>query len=398
MSNPDWIARWSHVRRLLCVRLDSLGDVIMTTPALAAAKSGLGSCGRLTLLTTPLGAALADLLHEVDESIVCEGAWANGTASRADAAADRGLIERLRSHCFDAAIIFTEFGHDPLPVAQLCHLAGVPLRMAYGRENPDRLLTHRVPEPEPDQLLRHEVRRQLDLAAEVGWHIANERLRVRPHPAAMVRMQKILQCEDIGHRPWILVNPGAGTPSRRYPEELFAQVAARLTLDLGLRLVFTGSAGDIDLIERIRAASDEPGLSLAGRLSLADLAALINLAPLVLTNNAGPAHLAAALYTPVVVVYALTNPQQTPWHSPHRVVFHDVPCRYCYSRVCPTGDHRCLRDIEPDEVVAAVDDLLSVSSWPISDRLPAGDVGEIRLNSLHDVHGLTIASRRGADA
>jgi ADP-heptose:LPS heptosyltransferase len=232
-----------------------------------------------------------------------------------------------------------------------------------------------VREREPEQLLRHEVRRQLDLAAEVGWHIANERLRLCTHPATMVRMQKLLQCAGIGRRPWILVNPGAGTPSRRYPERLFAQVVARLTYELGLQLVFTGSNDEVDLIGRISAGLDEPGLSLAGRLSVADLAALINLAPLLLTNNAGPAHLAAALCTPVVVLYALTHPQQTPWHAPYRVLFHDVPCRYCFESVCPLGHHRCLAGIEPDEVVGAVDDMLSVASWPAASCLPAGGPG-----------------------
>jgi ADP-heptose:LPS heptosyltransferase len=76
-----------------------------------------------------------------------------------------------------------------------------------------------------------------------------------------------------------------------------------------------------------------------------------------------------------VVLYALTDPQQTPWHARYRVLFHDVPCRYCYESVCPLGHHRCLAGIEPDEVVGAVDDMLSVASWPVASCLPAGGPG-----------------------
>ena len=384
MTRVDWIDEWSHVRRLLCVRLDSLGGVLMTTPALAAARSGLGTCGRLSLLASQSGAALGELLHEVDEAIECQGCWLRALPPRIDAI-DRGMVEKLRAHRFDGAMIFTEYGESPLPAALMCRLAGIPLRLAYSRQNPEGLLTHWVPERESDHLLRHEVRRQLDLAGEVGWHVANERLRLCTHTAAMVRMQNVLQCGGIDpRRPWIVVSPGAGSPARRYPEELFVQVVARLSGQLGLQLVFSGSENDMELVERIHETLHEPGVSLAGRLSMPELAALINLAPLVLTNNAGPAQLAAALCTPLVVLYALTNPQQTPWHAPSRVLFHDVPCRYCYSRECREPDHPCLSGIDPDEVVAAVDDMLSVASWPITSTLPTGELGEVRLSASQD--------------
>jgi hypothetical protein len=63
--------------------------------------------------------------------------------------------------------------------------------------------------------------------------------------------------------------------------------------------------------------------------------------------------MAAALGTPVVDLYALTNPQHTPWMVPHRVLYHDVPCRNCYKSICPLGHHNCLRLVSPDDVVSA---------------------------------------------
>lgn len=69
--------------------------------------------------------------------------------------------------------------------------------------------------------------------------------------------------------------------------------------------------------------------------------------------------MAAAVGTPVVDLYALTNPQHTPWAVPARVLFHDVPCKYCYKSVCPEGHHDCLRRVTPESVAAAVRDLLA---------------------------------------
>ena len=96
-----------------------------------------------------------------------------------------------------------------------------------------------------------------------------------------------------------------------------------------------------------------PVHDVTGALDLAELAALITCAPVLITNNTGPSHIAAAVDTPVVCLYALTNPQHTPWLVPSRVLSYDVPCRWCYRSVCPEGHHACLRLVSPDDVVRA---------------------------------------------
>jgi len=109
---------------------------------------------------------------------------------------------------------------------------------------------------------------------------------------------------------------------------------------------------------RARSAAAAAGvLDLAG---LAGLAALVASAPLLVSNNTGPIHVAAAVGTPVVDLYALTNPQHTPWGVPHQVPFHDVPCKYCYKSVCPEGHGNCLRLVEPEAVVEAA---RSLTRW-----------------------------------
>lgn len=345
--------RWKQASNLLCVRLDALGDLVMTTPALRALKEAAPG-RRLTLLTSHLGAKAAPLLPVVDETIVYDAPWMKATAPRTEATPDREMIERLRARRFDGAVIFTVYSQNPLPAAFLCQLADVPLRIAYCRENPYQLLSDWLPEPDHHLAVRHEVRRALDLAAATGASALDQRLSVRIPARARARAQSLL--DDLAlrrDRPWALVHPGASAPSRRYPPESIAEVARELTHAHGWQIVFTGSAAEQALVTEIRAAMGVPSYSLAGRAQLPELAALIAAAPLLISNNTAPAHLAAAVQTPVVDLYALTNPQHTPWGVPHRVVFHDVDCKYCYKSVCPRGHHACLRGVAPATVVAA---------------------------------------------
>ncbi|HEY2156305.1 MAG TPA: glycosyltransferase family 9 protein, partial [Isosphaeraceae bacterium] len=292
-----------------------------------------------------------------------ESPWMKATPPRQDGRHDLAMIERLRGGRFDAAVIFTVFSQNPLPAALLCYLADIPLRLAHCRENPYQLLTDRVAEPEPEAFIRHEVRRQLDLVAAIGARAGDERLSLRVPDAARGRIDGLLDEIGIdGDTPWAVVHPGATAPSRRYTPEGFAEAAGRLVRDHGVRVVFTGDESERGLAESIRAAMGAESISLVGRLDLAGLAALIERAPVLICNNTGPAHIAAAVGTPVVDLYALTNPQHTPWAVPNRVLNRQVPCAPCFKSVCPEGHHDCLRLVEPGEVVGAALDLLGVTA------------------------------------
>jgi lipopolysaccharide heptosyltransferase II len=240
-----------------------------------------------------------------------------------------------------------------------CYLAEIPLRLAHCRENPYHLLTHWVKESEPETTLRHEVRRQLDLVAAAGCATQHEALSFTPKPEeARCVARKLIESGVDLNRPWIALHPGVSAPSRRYAPEGYAAAARVLAEEDGVQVVFTGSAGEIPLVEQIRAAMEAPSFSLAGALNLGELGALLQGARLLLANNTGPVHIAAAVGTPVVDLYALTNPQHTPWLVPNRVLFHDVPCKYCYKSICPEGHHNCLRLVTPGQVVEAVRSLL----------------------------------------
>ncbi len=334
---------WRDVRNLLCVRLDNMGDVLMTTPAIRAFRDTLGC--RVTLRSST--ASLEGMVPEVDEFLVFKAPWMKASSG---GSGDFEVMEKLKGFDFDAAVIFTVYSQSALPAAYLCYLAGIPLRLAHCRENPYRLLTDWVPDPEPERMVRHEVRRQLDLAAAVGCGTSDERLSFRVPDAARSAIASMKL-----KKPLVVVHPGATAASRRYPPESYASA-----LDmLGCEVVFTGDATEVELVEALRARLGVPSRSLAGRLGLAELGALIEEADLLICNNTGPAHIAAAVGTPVVDLYALTNPQHTPWLVESRVLFHDVPCRNCYKSVCPVGHHDCLRRVAPERVAAAARELLA---------------------------------------
>ncbi|MDP8955531.1 MAG: lipopolysaccharide heptosyltransferase II [Actinomycetota bacterium] len=348
---------WTSARRVLAVRLDTLGDVLMTTPAFRALKQS--APGRtITLLTSPRGAEVVPFVPEVDDVIAYDAPWMPGLEPRTSSARDLELAAELRRRRFDAAVIFTVYSQNPLPAAFLCHLAEIPLRLAHARENPYSLLTNWIPEPEPEKLIRHEVRRQLDLVEAVGCRTGDESLSFHVSPQAIDGGRRLMDGMGVNGN-WVVVHPGASAPSRRYPAESFAVVAGHLARELGYQVVFTGTDEESPLIEQIRSSMGAPSHSLAGRLSLAELGGVLSLAPVLIANNTGPVHIAAALGTPVVDLYALTNPQHAPWGTPSRVLSHDVPCKNCYRSICPEGHHNCLRLVAPEQVIRATQDLLA---------------------------------------
>jgi lipopolysaccharide heptosyltransferase II len=288
---------------------------------------------------------------------VYEAPWLKATPPRASAVHELAMVATLARARFDAAVVFTVYSQNPLPSALLCFLAGIPRRLAYCHENPYQLLTDWIPDPEPTRQIRHEVRRQLDLVAAVGYATSDERLSIRVPSEASARVRTLLADIGLHERwPWVVLHAGATAPSRRYPH--FADVVRRLDA-AGVGVVLTGSRDEAETVAAIQRAADVDAPSLAGLLDLGELAALLARAPLLISNNTGPVHVAAAVGTPVVDLYALTNPQHTPWAVPHRVLSHDVPCKYCYKSVCPAGHHDCLTRVAPDSVVTAALDLLS---------------------------------------
>jgi len=265
----------------------------------------------------------------------------------------------LKKGRFDAAVIFTVYSQNPLPSVMLAYLAGIPLRLAYCRENPYHLLTHWVPDQEPYDFIRHQVRRDLDLVTFTGAYTEDENLRIIVHenlwPAVS---KKLVEAGANLNRPLIILHPEVSEVKRQYSIEQWVSAAQRLSEDY--QLVITGKKETDGITGAV---------SLCGQLSLEELIVLIKHASLLLSVNTGTIHIAAATATPVVVLYALTNPQHTPWNVKSKVLYFDVPEHLCsknevikYVRKswskAPTAT--------PENIIAATTELLGCFEHPHS--------------------------------
>jgi lipopolysaccharide heptosyltransferase II len=333
----------------------------MTTPALHALRTSLPGC-RLTLLTSHAAAEVAPFLDDVDDVIRYAAPWAGLRPPRTHPA-DLAIRAQLEERAFDAAVIFTVYSQNPLPAATVCYLAGIPRRLARCRENPYALLNDWVRESEPAEGTQHEVQRQLSLVGAVGASANDTRMRMRVRDIDRKTLAATLARRHIDpDLPYLVVHPGASAPSRRYPAERFGDAAAQTIRAIGMNVLVSGSASEAALARALIDAAGplaRPFLhDLTDALELGGLAALIERATVVVSNNSGPVHIASALGTPVVDLYALTNPQHGPWQTPHRVLFNDVECRWCYRSICPQGHHACLRGIASNEVASTTLDLI----------------------------------------
>jgi ADP-heptose:LPS heptosyltransferase len=377
---------WRHARRVLAVRLDNLGDVLVTTPAIHAIRESLSDAA-ITLLASPIGAQAGWLNPDVDEVLIYEAPWMDPWSHLPlDPGREMEAIAQLSAGSYDAAVIFSSYRQSPLPAAYLCYLAGIPLRLAASIDGPGSLLTTRHRHPEQ---MMHEVERGLDLVAAVGMRTSDDRLVLRVPDGAHEEIADLVTDQ----RPLIVVHPGCSMPARTYPWEQYVEVIDILVRDLGARVALTGADDERPLVETILAHvtpwTRAQVTAAAGSLAFPAFCALVAAADGVVTNNTGPMHMAAALGTPVVALFALTNPpeQWGPWRVPHRMLWHEVPCRLCYSRVCPTT-HDCLREVHPRQVVQAVVDLLSGTGRVAAARHQT--VSEPMLSGSQDERGMVM--------
>jgi len=313
---------WKSCKHLLCVRLDNIGDVLMSTPAMAAVKESFGC--EVTLLTSSVGGGLAPFLDVVDDVIVYDAPWVKNNHVD-DTSGVLTLTGLLKDRHFDGAIIFTTFSQNPLPAATVLYQAGIPLRLAYCRENPYRLITHWLPEKEPYTFVRHQVRRDLDLVKHIGATTANERVRLRVPDNAHITLKKLRRTGMDPDKPWLIVHAGVSEPKRQYPPAHWPAIVSRIVTDLGYQVVLTGTSDERPLALDIALRSGPDVFVLAGDLTLAEFITAVHLAPVVVSVNTAATHIAAGVGTPVVVLYAMTNPQHTPWKVAARVLPFEIP-------------------------------------------------------------------------
>jgi ADP-heptose:LPS heptosyltransferase len=298
-----------------------MGDVIMTTPALRALKETFGA--HITLLTSSMAYRIAPYIPYVDDVIVANLPWVKA-GDALDAQEIKQLAVTLQNSNFDAAVIFTVYSQSALPAALLAMLAGIPKRLAYSRENPYTLLTHWVPDPEPYRFIQHQVERDLKLVNSIGATTDNDHLIVQADSSSIDSVRyKIQEAGITLPGSYLLLHPGVSEIKRQYPEIYWIETG-RLLAKWNIPLLITGTKAEQPLAERITQAIGPGAYNMAGLLEVGEFIALISQAALVITVNTATVHIAAATQTPIVVLYARTNPQHTPWQVPAKVFYFNV--------------------------------------------------------------------------
>jgi ADP-heptose:LPS heptosyltransferase len=341
---------------VLLARQDNDGDVLLSGPAIRAAAAG---AREVTLLVGPRGAQAGALLPGVDRLLVEEAAWIDADPAPVERAAVDAFVDRLAALRVDVAVVLTSFHQSPLPLALLLRMAGVPRIGAISVDYPGSLLDvrHRVDDD------RHEVERALSLMHAMGFDLPDGddgALAVVP-PAAVE--------PPFGDAAYVVVHPGASVPARAWPPDRHAALVAALTA-AGRNVAVTGAPSERALTAQVAAAAAPAGRGavedLGGRTTLAELAALLEQADALVVGNTGPAHLAAAVGTPVVELFALTVPaaRWRPWQVPHELLFHEVLCAGCRARTCPVPGHPCVGRVEVADVLAALERLAPAAERP----------------------------------
>ncbi|MCW2577158.1 MAG: ADP-heptose:LPS heptosyltransferase [Modestobacter sp.] len=330
-------------RTVLVARLDNAGDVLLQGPLVRAVATG---ADRVVFLASPQGTAAAELLPGVDEVLTWRCPWIDGDPPPVDPADLAALTDRVRALGVDEAVISTSFHQSPLPLALVLRLAGVARLSAISVDYPGSLLDVRydvdddLPEPE----------RALSLARAAGFDLPagdDGRLAVRrPLPPV----------EQPG--PYVVLHPGASVPARAWPAQRCAEAVEALS-DAGWRVLVTGGPGERELTATVAGTR---GVDLGGATTLAEMAALLDGAAAIVVGNTGPAHLAAAVGTPVVSLFSPVVPavRWAPYGVP-TVLLGDqsAPCRDTRARECPVPGHPCLMSVSPADVVAAVEKVVT---------------------------------------
>lgn len=329
---PDW----SAIRRVLVVRADNLGDVVLATPALRALRVAVPHAD-IDLLASPVGATVAPMIPAVRDVLTVSASWQQAGGTGASATEEWRLVERIRASGYDAMLVLTSPSQSPWPVAHVGLLAGIPLRAVHSAEFGGAVATHWVTPP-PEGI--HQADRCLHLLAALGI------------PPAGTELELDIPAGDRSG-PFAVLAPGGSCQSRRYPADRFA-AAARILAGTGLPVRVTGSPKEAPLVDEVVTSAAHPLVTPLGEVTVPELAAAIAAADVVLCNNSGCLHLADAAHVPVVVTYAGTEPptEMPPRTTPAaELLTRPVPCSPCRQFRCPY--HQECLDLPAAEVAAA---------------------------------------------
>src|SRR5262245_60084182 len=270
--------------------------------------------------------------------------------------ADWTRIRReIRSREFDLALLLP----NSFESALMMFLGGIPRRIGYATDGRRWMLTQSIAPAPPST--QHQVEYYLDLVKLLSATTHKPSVEIQATHEERAAARKLLSAEGIANgAPFLVLNPGAAYGSaKRWHEDRFADVAENLATDLGLQVALIGSEAERPIAEQIRDRINRKPAVLSGKTSLETLIGVLAEASLMITNDSGPMHIAAALGTPTVAVFGSTDDRVTgPVGAQTRIVKTPVDCSPCLLRECPI-DHRCMERVSVSALDRAARELLS---------------------------------------
>ena len=334
----------SDIQRVVVRGTNWVGDCVMTIPALRALRRLLPNA-HITLVVRPGVAELFEAAKVVDEILRYD---------RRNAVSVFSQVREWRRHKFQLAILF----QNAFEAALIPFLAGVPIRLGYATEGRHKLLSHPLPVPDWKND-KHEVFYYLYLIAalERSLYGTSKILDTDPDAAIEVAEAKKTSARQfldnvgpISKKGLVALCPGSiNSRAKRWPAERFAALADRLIED-DRTVLLIGSRAEEDVSKLVVSTMQHKPIVLTGKTSLDQITSILSLVDLLITNDTGPAHIAAALNTPAITIFGPTNPLTTrPFSLQAEVLRHPPDCAPCMLRDCPI-DHRCMTAITVEEV------------------------------------------------
>lgn len=337
--------------RVAILRALHLGDLLCAVPAFRALRAGHPHA-HVTLIGLPWARELVPRLAPYVDAFDEFPSFPGVPESLLEPTRVTAYLARAQREPFDLLVQLHGSGSHVNEFVALCGA-----RRTAGFHAPGDVVPAGgcfVPWPEEGT----EVQRLLAVPRALGCPDAGEELELRVDGTDVDAASALLGALDTSGEPYVCVHPGARFPSRRWPAERFAAAADALA-DVGLRVVLTGTMSEAALTRAVRDAMHGPAVDLTGRLTLGTLAAVVRGAALVVCNDTGMSHVAAAVGTRSVVIASGSDVSRwAPARADrHRVLWHDRPCRPCGHEICPTG-HECAAGVGVADVMATAAQLL----------------------------------------
>jgi lipopolysaccharide heptosyltransferase II len=336
------------IERILVRGTNWIGDAIMSAPAMRRLRSSFPEAN-ITLLASARTTAVFEDSPLCDE-VIQYRRRAEGLRTFIE------TVKTIRARRFDLAVLF----QNAFEAALLSYLGGARLRIGYAEQGRGFLLTHRLHHG-PEHRNRHQVHDYLDIVAECERICLGSDLKANdssvPSLIASSRQKDaamaLLECFGIetGSRSLVAINAGAtNSRAKCWPAERFATLADRLAKEMDAQIVLIGAPSELEYADNVISSMETNGVAdLTGKTSLVELIGLLDRCDLVITNDTGPAHIAAALGRPTITIFGPTNEFETAPPASEILRAEGIDCARCMLRDCPI-DHRCMTRISADSV------------------------------------------------